>query len=74
MQEDFSLTANAIGPVTVHSELTYVGSGVRLVATLKNDSVQSIAYVELCVHVANEGCLFEMRNKETLLSRRIVAI
>ena len=65
--EDFSLSANGIGPITVHSELAYEGSGVRLVATIKNDSGQSLGYADLCVKPSGrENCLYEMRNKETV--------
>jgi hypothetical protein len=64
--EDFSLTQNGIGPITVHSELAYEGSGVRLVATMKNDSSKSVAYADLCVKASpREGCLFEMQNKDS---------
>jgi len=62
---DFSLSANGIGPINVHSELTYEGSGVRLVATVKNDSGQSLAYADLCVKPSGrESCWYEMRNKD----------
>ena len=65
--EDFSLSANGIGPMTVHSELKYESSGVRLAATVKNDSGQSLSYADLCVKASGrDSCLYEMRNKETV--------
>jgi hypothetical protein len=62
--EDFSLTQNGFGPITVHSELTHEGSGERLVATVKNDSGRPIPYMDLCVKTTTVGCLFEMWNKD----------
>jgi hypothetical protein len=64
--EDFSLTLNGVGPVNVHSELTYDGSGERLVATVKNDSGRTIPYLDLCVKAGTYTCLFEMSNKDNL--------
>jgi hypothetical protein len=62
--EDFSLTRNGFGPITVHTTLTYEGKGERLVATAVNDSGQLIPYVKLCVTADTRGCLFQMWNTE----------
>ena len=58
--EDFSLSQSGVGPITVHTALTYEGKGERLVATATNDSGQSIPYVRLCVTSSTKGCLFQM--------------
>ena len=60
--EDFSLSQNGVGPITVHTTLSYEGKGERLVATAQNDSGQSIPYVRLCVTSTAKGCLFQMWN------------
>jgi hypothetical protein len=62
--EDFSLTQNGFGPITVHTAVTYEGKGERLAATAINDSGQAIPYVKLCVTAETKGCLFEMWNTE----------
>jgi hypothetical protein len=62
--EDFNLTQNGFGPITVHTQLTYEGKGERLRATATNDSGQAIPYVKLCVKTATKGCLFELWNTE----------
>jgi hypothetical protein len=58
--EDFSLSSSGIGPITVHTTLTYSGKGERLVVAADNDSGQIIPYVKLCVKAQIKGCLFEM--------------
>jgi hypothetical protein len=62
--EDFSLTQNGFGPITVHTTVTFEGKGERLVATAVNDSGQPIPYIKLCVVAHTKGCLFEMWNTE----------
>lgn len=62
--EDFSLTENGIGPINVHTSLTYDGKGERLTASATNDSGVSIPYVKLCVTADTKGCLFEMWTTE----------
>jgi hypothetical protein len=62
--EDFSLTQNGVGPIRVHTTLSYKGKGERLVATATNDSGSAIPYIRLCVKVPTKGCLFEVWNTE----------
>ncbi|HUP04213.1 MAG TPA: hypothetical protein VMU19_09500 [Bryobacteraceae bacterium] len=62
--EDFSLSEKGVGPITVHTALTYEGKGERLIASAVNDSGQAIPYVKLCVSAELKGCLFEMWNTE----------
>ncbi len=58
--EDFTLTQGNIGPIHVHTEMTYQGKGERLVATATNDSGVVIPYVRFCVSASMKGCLFTM--------------
>jgi hypothetical protein len=61
--EDFSLTRDGIGPIRVHTALSYKGVGERLIATATNDSGSAIPpSVGLCVKVATGGCLFTLWN------------
>lgn len=63
--EDFSLSRNGFGPITVHTQLTSEGKGERLIATATNDSGAPIPYVKFCVTAAIKGCVFTMWNTET---------
>jgi hypothetical protein len=65
--EDFSLTQNGFGPITVHTAITFEGKGERFVATAINDSGQAVPYVKLCVAAETNGCLFELWNTEVWL-------
>jgi hypothetical protein len=62
--EDFSLRQNGLGPITVHTTMTFEGQGERLFAVAVNDSGQSFSYVKLCVVAGVEACLFELENAE----------
>jgi hypothetical protein len=62
--EDFSLTQNGIGPITVHTTLTFEGQGERLLAVAVNDSGQLISHVRFCVVAGLEACLFGLEVAE----------
>jgi hypothetical protein len=59
--EDFNLKSLAGGHISVHTTLTYEGTGERLVATAKNDSGAAIQHANICVFssAVTTGCLFE---------------
>src|SRR5262249_49904677 len=58
--EDFTFTQSGIGPLRIHTTLTYEGKGERLVATASNESGIAIPYAKFCVTADAKGCLFEM--------------
>jgi hypothetical protein len=60
--EDFVLTAGGIGPIALHTELTWEGKGDRLIASATNKSSSTIPYVKLCVRPDPKGCLFSLWN------------
>jgi hypothetical protein len=60
--EDFSLTKDGFGPITVHTTVTYEGKGERMAATAVNDSGQLIPYVKLCLVADTKGV--PLRNVE----------
>lgn len=62
--EDFTFTQSGIGPLKVHTTLTYEGKGERLVATASNESGISIPYAKFCVTADIKGCLFELWTTE----------
>jgi len=63
--EDFSLSRDGIGPISVHTVLTYKGKGEHLSARGVNDSDKPIPYVKLCVTAETKGCLFTLWNTST---------
>ena len=63
--EDFSLSRDGIGPISVHTTLTYKGNGEHLSARAVNDSGKPIPYVKLCVTAETKGCLFTLWNTST---------
>ena len=62
--EDFTLSQSGVGPLKVHTTLTYEGKGERLVATASNESGVAIPYAKFCVTAETKGCLFEMWTTE----------
>jgi hypothetical protein len=62
--EDFTLKQNGIGPITVHTTLTFDGQGERLLAVAVNDSGQLISHVRFCVAAGLEACLFGLEVAE----------
>jgi hypothetical protein len=71
--EDFKLKYFALGPISVHTSLSYQGKGERLVASAVNDTGQTVQYLKLCVLGAAPGCLFEMWITEPLEPGKSVA-
>lgn len=61
---DFNLDYNGASPVSLHTELTYEGKGVRLTATAKNDSGSAARVLRICIlsPSVKTGCLFEIWN------------
>lgn len=63
--EDFTLWQGKIGPIRVHTEITYEGKGERISATATNDSGIALQYIRFCVISSIKGCLFTMWNTAT---------
>jgi hypothetical protein len=63
--EDFSLSRDGVGPISVHTILIYQGKGEHLSARAVNDSGKAIPYVKLCVTAETKGCLFTLWNTST---------
>lgn len=63
--EDFVLSRNGLGPIKIHTVLSYENKGEKLVATATNETSAAIPYVKFCVNSETKRCLFELWNTET---------
>lgn len=63
--EDFQLSQSGVGPIKIHTELTYEGKLVHLVATAENAGTVEIPYIRFCIKTEDKGCLFTLWNTTT---------
>ena len=61
---DFNLSGDGVGPISVHTKLTYEGKGEHLIATATNDSGVPLSKITFCVTAATKDCLFTFWNAE----------
>ena len=62
--DEFELWFLGIGPINVHTALTYEGKGERLIAAATNDTDDTIEEARICIIADEKKCLFEFWNKE----------